>query len=366
VRVALVCPYAWDLPGGVQAHVRQLARELEVRAHAVAVLAPARSASAEQGVRIVGKAIRVPFNGSVAPICPDPRSRGRIRRELARFEPDVVHAHEPFAPSVSMFATLGASGPVVGTFHAYAERSLALAAFAPLLRQVWDRVDVRLAVSEPAASFASRHFGGGIRVVPNGVDVERFRAALPAELPRGRRVLFVGRLEPRKGFRTALAAFELLAGEFPDLLFVVVGEGNERSAVDGLAPAVRERVLMRGFVAEADLPGHYAAADVFVAPATGGESFGIVLVEAMAAGVPVVASDIAGYRGVVRDEREGLLVGTQDPLALAWALRRVLRDPTLASDLGEAGRARAARFDWSTVVGEIEGAYEEALRRGRR
>jgi phosphatidylinositol alpha-mannosyltransferase len=265
-----------------------------------------------------------------------------------------------------MFAVLGAAAPIVATFHAYADRSLALSSLAPVLRRVWDRIDVRIAVSDAAAAFASRHFDGPIHVIPNGVDVERFAQAPPAALPPGTRLLFVGRLERRKGFRTAVTAFELLVaeGEFPDLVLAVVGEGSERSAVDGLAPPVRERVLMRGAVSEADLPGYYAAADVFLAPSTGGESFGIVLVEAMAAGLPVVASDIPGYRSVIRHESEGVLVGVDDPLALAGAVRRVLRDPTLAATLREQGRARAGRFDWPIVAGEIEGRYEEA-RRGR-
>jgi phosphatidyl-myo-inositol alpha-mannosyltransferase len=372
VRVALVCPYAWDLPGGVQAHVRELAGRLTHRGHDVVVLAPARStSSAEAGVRIVGSAVRVPFNGSVAPIAPDPRSGRRVRRELRAFGPDVIHVHEPFAPSASLFAVLGAAPvPVVATFHADAGGNRVAAAAAPLLRRVWDRVDVRVAVSEAAAAFGSARFGGAIRVIPNGVDVERFVSARPiAGLPQGRRVLFLGRLEPRKGFRTAVTAFELVSAEFPDLHLVVVGDGGERGAVDGLAPSVRGRVLMRGVVSEDDKPGHFAAADVFVAPATGGESFGIVLVEAMAAGAPVVASDIAGYRDVAGDRNQGgaaLLVPPEDPPALARAVRRVLADPGLAADLRQAGQIRAARFDWSVVTGEIEGAYEEAVRRRRR
>jgi phosphatidylinositol alpha-mannosyltransferase len=363
VKVALACPYDWDAPGGVQVHVRQLAASLTGRGHDTLILAPGRRPSNDPGVRIVGKPVRVPFNGSVAPICPDPRSRSRIGRALADFRPDVVHAHEPFTPSTSMFAVLTGAAPVVATFHAYAERSVGLALFSPLLRRVWDRVAVRLAVSDAAASFAGRHFEGPIQVVPNGVDVELFAGAVPAELPAGRRLLFVNRLEARKGFAVALRAFDLLLRQDPNLLLVVAGDGPERGELEQLRPEARARVIMLGNVGHWDLPPYHAAADVFLGPATGGESFGIVLVEAMAAGLPVVASDIPGYREVVRGDIDGLLVPPGDPVALAAAVRRVLAEPALADRLRAAARARADRYRWETVAAEVEAAYGRALGR---
>jgi len=342
-------------------HVRQLAASLTSRGHDTLVLAPGHRPSNDPGVQIVGRPVRVPFNGSVAPICPDPWSRSRIGRALAGFRPDVVHAHEPFAPSTSMFAVLTRAAPVVATFHAYAERSAGLALFSPLLRHVWNRVAVRLAVSDAAASFAGRHFEGTIRVVPNGVDVELFAGAVPAELPAGRRLLFVNRLEPRKGFAVALRAFDLLLRDDPDLLLVVAGDGPERGALEQLRPEQRTKVIMLGNVSHRDLPPYHAAADVFLGPATGGESFGIVLVEAMAAGLPVVASDIPGYREVVRGDIDGLLVPPEDPVALAAAVRRVLADPALADRLRVSARARADRYRWETVAAEVEAAYGRAL-----
>lgn len=361
MRIALVSPYAWDSPGGVQVHVAQLAAHLRRRGHRAMVLSPGWRAGRGSDLVVVGRPVRLRFNGSVAPICPDPRSISRIRRALSSFRPDVVHVHEPFSPSAGMFATLAAPVPVVGTFHAYAERSLALAAFAPALRPVWNRLAVRLAVSRAAAEFAGRHFRGPVRVVPNGLDVARFQGASPAALPEGRRLLFVGRLEPRKGFRHAAQAFVLLSERHPDLVLVVAGDGPEREVVGTLPRAVRDRVVMLGMVEQSALPHYHAAAEVFLAPNTGGESFGVVLVEAMAAGLPVVASDIAGYREVVRHEEEGLLVTPGDPKALAEAVARLLGDPGLAARLGAAGRRRAARFNWSVVAEEIEDAYREAL-----
>jgi phosphatidylinositol alpha-mannosyltransferase len=324
-------------------------------------MAPGTGPATDPAVRIIGRPIRVQFNGSVVPICPDPRSRSTIRRELEAFRPDVVHVHEPFSPSTGMFAALAATVPVVATFHAYADRSFALAAFAPFLKRVWRRLSVRLAVSNAAAEFAGRHFQGTVRVVPNGLDVRQFQDAEPARLTGAPRLLFVGRLEPRKGFRFAVRAFGILADEFPGAILVVAGDGPERRAVQELPPAVSERVVMLGAVSQPDLPHYHAAVDVFLAPNTGGESFGIVLLEAMAAGLPVVASDIPGYREVVRHEVEGLLVPPRDPAALAAAVRRLLTDPDLAHRLGDAGRSRAERFAWPVVAEEIEGAYRQAL-----
>lgn len=363
MRIALACPYAWDAPGGVQVHVRQLGEELRRRGHEVLVLAPATDRPGESWVRGVARPVAVPFNGAVAPIAPWP---GRTIGELRSFHPDVVHAHEPFAPSTGMWATLAARAPVVATFHTYSERSRALAVAAPALRLVWRRIALPIAVSGAAAEFAGRHFAGAFRIVPNGIDVERFASATPAELPEGDRILFVGRLQPRKGFGDAVRAFALLAPRFPGASLVVVGEGAERTALDDLAPGLRARVRMLGVPPYDELPRYHAAAEVFVAPNTGGESFGLVLAEAMAAGLPVVASDIPGFREVVRDGVEGLLVPPRDPQALAAAVARVLGDRSLARRLGEAGRRRADRYRWDRVADEIERAYRDAIAAGAR
>jgi phosphatidylinositol alpha-mannosyltransferase len=360
VRIALACPYAWDAPGGVQVHVRELAGRLRRNGHEVLVLAPGRAPSGP-GTRIVGRPVRIPYRGTVAPICWTPRSWGRVRTALRVFGPEVVHAHEPFAPSTSMFAVLSADAPVVATFHAWLDRSRLQTAAAPVLRRVGRRIRIPIAVSEAAASFARRAFPARYRVIPNGLDVARFAAAAPAEgLPPGRRLLWVNRLDPQKGFRVALAAFARVAPELPDLAFVVVGEGPERDATTRLAPELVSRVRIMGEVPHERLPPFHAAADLFVSAATGQESFGYVLVEAMAAGLPVIASDIPGYREVVRDGTDGLLVRPGDAAALADGLRRVLEDPGLAGRLAAAGRERAAEFDWARVLPRIEQAYRDA------
>lgn len=363
MRVALACPYAWDAPGGVQVHVRQLASCLLERGHQVLVLAPGVDPAPQDWVRIVGKPVRARYQGTVAPICFSPGSWVRVGRELRGFRPEVVHVHEPTTPSTSMFAALRARVPVVATFHANVERSRLLTAALPVLRPVWRRLRVRIAVSEAAKHFYGSRFGGDIRVIPNGSNVEMFADAAPApDLPPGRRMLWTHRLDPQKGFPVAVDAFATLAREFPDLWFVVIGDGKDRDAIQRLPTEVRARVKMIGSVPHERLPAYHAGAEVFIAPALGQESFGLVLVEAMAAGVPVVAGDIAGYREVVRDGVSGLLVPPGDARALADAVARVLKDPELAGRLTAAGRARAQDFRWDRVAGDIESAYREALR----
>jgi phosphatidylinositol alpha-mannosyltransferase len=364
MRVALACPYAWDDPGGVQVHVRELAERLLRREHEVVVLAPTRLPPLQPWVVPVGTPVDIRYNDSNAPIDPRPWSRRMVRRELATFGPDVVHAHQPMAPSTGLWATLEARAPVVGTFHSGATRARLYDLAAPVLRRAAAHLAVRIAVSERAADFERARIGGEFRIVPNGVDVARFADAEPADLGPGRKLLFVGRLDERKGFPVAIEAFERLAPDRPDIHLVVVGDGPQRNAVDRLPTMLRARVTMLGAVPNEELPPIHAACDLYLGPSTGGESFGVVLVEAMAAGLPGVASDTPGYDEVVTDERLGLLVPPRDPAALAAAAARVLDDADLAGRLRAAGPARARDFDWSVTVGAIEDAYRDALEMG--
>jgi phosphatidyl-myo-inositol alpha-mannosyltransferase len=360
MRIAQVCPYAWDAPGGVQVHVGELSERLRDAGHDVVVVAPVLRRERARGIAVAGRAVRVRYQGTVAPIAP--LAWARVRAILRRWRPDVVHAHEPLTPSASMAAAMTSPAPVVATFHAHVERSGLFDAAAPVLRPVWRRLRARIAVSEAARRFVSERLGDGVKVIPNGLDVERFASAAPADdLPPGRRVLWVGRLDPQKGFPVAVRAFGLLAEDLPDLWLVVAGEGRDRTALAELPLRARERVVVLGNVERDRLPRYHAAADTFVSPALGQESFGIVLVEAMAAGLPVVATDIPGYREVIEDGVEGLLVPPGDVGALASALRRVLEDPEAAKSFGEAGRARARRYSWDVVGREIEAVYDEVL-----
>jgi phosphatidyl-myo-inositol alpha-mannosyltransferase len=364
VRVAFACPYAWDDPGGVQVHVRELAGYMVAEGHDVLVLAPVRHRAAETWVHGVGRPVDITYNRSNAPIDPRPWSFLKAREELRVFRPDVVHVHEPFTPSTSMWATFAAEGPVVATFHTGAERSRLYDLAAPLIRRIARRIVVRVAVSRVAERAAAARIGGSFEIVPNGADVGRFVDAATADLGEGTKLLFVGRLDERKGFSTAVAAFGRLATSRPGLRLIVVGDGPERSAVGDLPADIRARVTMLGAVPNVDLPPFEKACDLYLGTSVGGESFGVVLVEAMATGLPVVASDIPGYDEVVTDGVEGFLVPPRDPAAVADAAAAILDDPELAVRFSAAGRARAATFDWLVVGARLEALYRRAVATG--
>ena len=364
MRIALVCPYAFDDPGGVQTHVRELADRLLHGGHEVEVLAPVRGRASAPYVRAVGRPVNIRYNASNAPIDPRPWSRRRVRRELTRFAPDVVHVHEPLTPSTSMWATLEARAPVVATFHSGATRARLFDVATPLLRRVVGRVAVRIAVSEAAAAFAGRRIGGHFEIVPNGVDLGRFANAVPADLGPGVKMLFLGRLDARKGFPVAVAAFARLAIDRPDLQLIVIGEGPDRGAAQALPEAVRSRVTLLGAMPNVDIPPYLVACDLYLGTSIGGESFGMVLVEAMAAGLPVVASRIPGYQEVVRDGVEAVLVPPGDAASLAAAAAGILDDPALSARLKAAGLERARTYDWSTVVTRLEDLYLGAVQSG--
>lgn len=366
MKIGMVCPYDWTVPGGVGNHVRSLAAELRRRGCEVDVLAPAARPVSEDGFVSLGGSLPVPYNGSVARIAIGPRTALRVRRALADGRYDLVHVHEPLSPSVGMLAAGRASGPVVGTFHANMERSLALALGRPVLRRAFNRLDARIAVSPSARDTWQRYFGGSMVVIPNSVGAEFF--ARPEPLPGyregGPTVLFVGRLEPRKGLVYLVRAFLRLKPSFPRLRLLIVGRDHKHQQEKLMAmvpPRLRPDLLFVGAVPQQDLPSYYASADVFCAPSLGGESFGIVLVEAMAVGLPVVCSNIGGYRDLVRDDREGLLVPPRDPEALAAALAALLDNPARRAALGEVATQTAARYAPGVVAGQVVEVYHAAL-----
>lgn len=367
MRVALVSPYALDVPGGVQAHVLALAGALRTRGDEVTVVAPGDGPDH----RGVGGTVGVRFNGSVAPIAIRPGAARRVRRELRRIAPDIIHVHEPLVPVVGVAAATSRVAPVVGTFHAWSDRARLYTLARPATRRVTDRLAARLAVSDAAAAHHGRALGlepATFVRVPNGVEVSRFAGAPPhPELgprdPAHPTVLFVGRLERRKGLEVLVRAFEDLHRARPGVRLVVVGEGAERDRCEALqSTSARAVTRFLGRVDHDLLPSCHASADVYVSPALGGESFGIVLLEAMAAGVPVVASDIPGYRSVLRDRVQGRLVARDDPAALAATLAEVLDDRDGRAAMAVAGRASADEHDWSVIAERAAAVYADVVR----
>ena len=369
MRIALVCPYSLAVPGGVQSHVLHLADALERLGDEVVVVAPASGGSgAPVGPRHVdvGGTLPVRFNDSVAPIALSPATALRTHRELARLRPDVIHVHEPMVPWTGLTAALTSRAPVVATFHAWSDRARLYSLARPLGALLARRLAVRLAVSEAAVGYHAGALGwprGSFRIMPNGVDIARFAEAEPfADVagPDAPSLLFVGRLERRKGLEPLLAAFTRLKTDRPDVVLHVVGQGPQlESARATLPPRLRGDVHFHGRVPGADIPRWFASCDLYVSPALGGESFGIVLLEAMAAGRAFVASDIPGYRSVASDGVQGRLVPPGDVAALADALGALLDNPALRTAMGAEGSRTALEYDWDLLAVRLREIYEE-------
>ena len=359
MRVGLVCPYTWDVPGGVQAHVRDLADSLVRLGHDVSVLAPVddpETADLPAYLVPAGRAVPVPYNGSVARLAFGPLSLARTRRWLRRGRFDVLHLHEPTVPSLSMLALFAARGPMVATFHTATARSRALQVFGTTLQPGLEKVTGRIAVSPAARRVVMEHLGQDAVLIPNGVDVPRFAGAVPLDgIPQVPTVVFLGRVdEPRKGLAVLLAALPELLARVPDAQLLVAGPGE---AEDLLPPDLAAHVRLLGLVSDADKARVYASGTVYCAPNTHGESFGIVLIEAMAAGTPVVAADLEAFRRVLDDGRAGVLVPVGDSAALAVALAELLVDPARQAGLAAAGRAAVQAYDWSRVTRQVVEVY---------
>ncbi|ABS04526.1 glycosyltransferase family 4 protein [Kineococcus radiotolerans] len=365
MRIGIVCPYSFDVPGGVQFHVRDLAEHLIGLGHHVRVLAPADDEStlppfADPG----GNVVAVPYNGSVARLSFGPVTAARVRRWIAEGDFDVLHVHEPLSPSTSLLALWAGSGPLVATFHTANLRSRAMQAAFPLLRPSLEKISARIAVSEDARRTVVEHVGGDAVVIPNGVFTAAFARAPrrpewtgTAERPV---VAFVGRLdEPRKGLPLLCRIVPLVRAAVPGARFLVAGRGDVEAARALLdAGGDRDAVEFLGAVDDPAKESLLASADVYLAPHTGGESFGIVLVEAMAAGVPVVAADLGAFRRVLGDGEFGRLFPVGDARAAADTVLDLLARPDRGRALGAAGRRAAARYDWSVVAAQVLAVYE--------
>ncbi len=355
MRIGLMCPYSVTIPGGVQGQVLGLARALRTMGHPTRVLAPADGVPPDAGVTPLGVSVPTAANGSVAPVAPDVSAQLRTIRVIRDEDFDVLHLHEPLAPGPNMTALLLNAVPMIGTFHAAGDSSSYRYA-APVLRWGLRRLRHRCAVSPDAATLAHRYLGGDYEVLHNGIEIERYEAGPVADTDAPT-VFFCGRHEPRKGLAVLLESLQYLP---VDLRLWIASDGPETERLQS-AYAGDPRIEWLGRISDDDKMARLRGADVFCAPALMGESFGVVLLEAMAAGTAVVASDLDGYRNVATDGADALLAAVGDPAALADALRRILGDADLRAELVAAGRQRAAHFSM-THLAELYVERYEAIR----
>ncbi|MFG2655257.1 glycosyltransferase family 4 protein [Streptomyces sp. NPDC048425] len=360
MKIGIVCPYSWDVPGGVQFHIRDLAEHLIALGHQVSVLAPADDETPlPPYVVSAGRAVPVPYNGSVARLNFGFLSAARVRRWLHDGTFDVIHIHEPASPSLGLLSCWAAQGPIVATFHTSNPRSRAMIAAYPILQPALEKISARIAVSEYARRTLVEHLGGDAVVIPNGVDVDFFAGAEPKAEWQGGTIGFIGRIdEPRKGLPVLMKALPRILTERPGTRLLVAGRGDEEEAVASLPAEMREQVVFLGMVSDEDKARLLRSVDVYVAPNTGGESFGIILVEAMSAGAPVLASNLDAFAQVLDQGGAGELFANEDANALADSAVRLLGDAGRREELRERGSKHVRRFDWSTVGADILSVYE--------
>jgi phosphatidylinositol alpha-mannosyltransferase len=380
MRIAIVSPYDYPYPGGVTKHITNLAKCFQRQGHQVCIIAASSQAAANASsdvIRVSRFVVPVPYSGSIARISLSPWIARRFRALLQRRSFDVVHLHEPTTPSLSWSVAcqsqkLSPQTVLVGTFHAYRETpSFPLSYARPIFARVINRLDGRIAVSPAARDYISAYFPGAYRVIPNGVDVTLFANPKTPPLPQfseGVNILFVGRLDPRKGFQYLIRAFARVKMELPQARMLVVGpySAEERRPYEQKLGAMGlSDVHFIGYVPDKELARYYQSSQVLCAPSTGFESFGMVLLEAMASGTAIVASDIEGYRNVVSHRGEGLLVPPKDTTALAQALVYVLQRPDLRQAMGQHGQATVSRYTWDRVADRVLDCYRETLERKR-
>lgn len=370
MKIGLVSPYDSAYPGGVSLHIGQLARQFLSRGHEVRIIAPCSqpiTGELKKFVIPLGTPIPVPSGGSIARITLSIRLSAPVKRILAEEDFDVVHIHEPLTPMLPVTFLRNADCLIVGTFHAYHSKPRGYGIAKPILSHWVKRIHGRIAVSEAAKKFVGRHFPGEYTIIPNGIDTERF---CPTKKPIDHlndgkfNILFVGRLEKRKGLGYLLKAYNLLKREHPEIRLIIVGPGER--LLKKYKQTIQENdikdVVFAGYVPYDDLPRYYCSSHVFCAPATGEESFGIVLLEAMACGKPVVATNIEGYAGLITNGKEGILVPPKDEKSLRDALSTFLADRSLLTATGERGRITAEDYKWDRVASKILDYYNELLK----
>ena len=362
-RIGIVCPYGWDTPGGVQSHVRDLAEYLIREGHFVSVLAPAiDDENLPHYVTSAGRPISIPYNGAVARVLFGPIAFSRVRHWISQGDFDVLHLHEPAIPSISLLACWAAEGPLVGTFHAAAKRQKVTFAVAPFLEPVIEKLNARIAVSEAARETLTEHLDTDAIVVPNGIYASLYRDGKLDERWTGNTLGFIGRFEePRKGLSVLTQALPAIIAEFPDVKIFVAGPGESSDILKDIQPSLRSRFTFMGRISEEEKANFLASVGLYIAPNTGGESFGIILAEALAAGASVVASDITAFDSLLGHGDYGTLFQSENPDDLATKVIELLKDSERRRAIADRGKIYAQSFDWDVVADKIYDVYQMAM-----
>ena len=363
LRIGIVCPYSWDVPGGVQNHIRDLAEFLLNNGHYVEVLAPATESDDLPGYVVsAGRAVSIPYNGAVARVLFGVGANSRVRSWINDGDFDLLHLHEPAIPSLSLLACWAGEGAMVGTFHAAAKYQKAIVAIGPILEPVIEKLSARIAVSESARLTLTAHLETDAIVIPNGIYADNYRDGSSRSEWTGNTIGFLGRFEEdRKGLPVLLDALPIISRFIPDIRVLIAGPGDIEEVLEKVDPQLRNRLEFLGKISESDKTDFLASVSLYIAPNTGGESFGIILAEAMAGGAAVVASDIPAFADVLGNGEFGALFESENSESLAKVIIDLLRDDSKRKGLAAAGAVHAQRFDWSQVGEEIFEVYELAM-----
>ena len=370
IRIGMVCPYGWDTPGGVQSHMRDLAEYLIGEGHFVSILAPISddAVSFEDYVVNAGKPISIPVNGSVARVLFGPLASSRAKQWIASGDFDLLHLHEPAIPSLSLLACSAAEGPLVGTFHVSTPKKKAIYAIGPILEPIVEKLTARIAVSELARSTLKDHFDTDAVVIPNGIDGQKYaNAPITKEFSGPNTIGFMGRFEePRKGLQVLIDSLAIVARFVPDVKYLIAGPGDSDEFVKNLNPQLQNRITFLGRLSDRQKESFLKSVEIYVAPNTGGESFGIILTEALSAGTAVVASDIPAFKAVLENGEVGAFFRNEDSSDLAKVIVALLRDDARREKLATNGKLSAQKYDWQVVAEQIESVYEMAIAGGQR
>ena len=368
LKIGMVSPYGWDLPGGVQIHIRDWAEYFMAKGHEVSVLTPAiEDELLPSWVQSSGRPLAIPYNGAVARVSFGPVATLRVRKWISEGDFDLLHLHEPAIPSLSLLACWAAEGPMVGTFHATAPRQKAIFAVGPILEPAIEKLSARIAVSEMARETLTEHLETNAIVIPNGINHEFFKGAKANPEWMGSSIGFVGRFdEPRKGLDILIKAIPEIVKDNPDLRIIVAGPGESEDVLKGVEQSIRNRFVFLGRISDEEKARLLKSVDLYVAPNTGGESFGIILAEAMAAGTAVAASDLPAFRAVLNDGKAGAMFIKEDSKDLARVVNNLLLNKDLNNALGNSGQEWSKRYDWENVAHQIENVYQMVTSAGEK